>query len=64
MKAHLEKKRVSVPGGGGGIFLLLLIVEMRGETDGEQFTGGGMSGLFLKSALVPLLFFTSDGGEL
>lgn len=51
--------------GGGGIFLLLLlIVEMRGETDGEQFTGGGMSGLFLKSALVPLLFFTSDGGEL
>lgn len=64
MKAHLEKKRVSVPGGGRGIFLLLLIVEMRGETDGEQFTGGGMSGLFLKSALVPLLFFTSDGGEL
>lgn len=63
MKAHLEKKRVSVPGGGGN-FPLLLIVEMRGETVGEQFTGGGMSGLFLKSALVPLLFFTSDGGEL
>lgn len=59
------RKRGWVFRGGGGIFLLLLlIVEMRGETDGEQFTGGGMSGLFLKSALVPLLFFTSDGGEL
>lgn len=64
-ESSFGEKEGECSGGGGGIFLLLLlIVEMRGETDGEQFTGGGMSGLFLKSALVPLLFFTSDGGEL